>query len=183
VRLVGMLPPQPGLGAILPGGGLVQAIRADRRAGAQPWGAGGLLVPAGPWPHPPNQGDAGRGSRITTAVWDDRLAAYASSCRLISDHLAHRRDRSAAWVARARTAQVSPTISTVASGCAWRLRHQDGSGSAQPFIASVTRFGPSWTKPSMALRGRRRATVAAVVVTRSVPSGQAWGATCPRGHR
>jgi hypothetical protein len=34
-----------------------------------------LLVPDGPWSRPPDQGDAGRGSRITTAVGDDRLAA------------------------------------------------------------------------------------------------------------
>jgi hypothetical protein len=31
----------------------------------------------------------------------------------------------------------------VASGFAWRLSHHAGSGSAQPFIAGVTRFGPS----------------------------------------
>lgn len=61
--------------AILPGGGLVQAMFADRSDGDQPWGAGGLLVPAGPWSRPADQGDAGRGSRITTAVGDDRLAA------------------------------------------------------------------------------------------------------------
>jgi hypothetical protein len=32
-------------------------------------------VPDGPWSRPPDQGDAGRGSRITTAVGDDRLVA------------------------------------------------------------------------------------------------------------
>jgi hypothetical protein len=57
------------------GSGLVQAMGADRRQGEPPWGASGLLVSAGPWSRPPDQGDAGRGSRITTAVGDDRLAA------------------------------------------------------------------------------------------------------------
>jgi hypothetical protein len=50
VRLVRMLAPQGELVAVLAGGGLVQAMLAD-------------------------QGDAGRGSRITTAVGDDRFAA------------------------------------------------------------------------------------------------------------
>jgi hypothetical protein len=63
----------------------------------------------------------------------------------MSDQVAHRRDRSAPSAARARTARVAPTRSTVASGWAYRLRHQAGSASAQPFIASVTRFGPSST--------------------------------------
>ena len=32
---------------------------------------------------------------------------------------------------------------TTVFGCAWRLSHHDGSPSSKPFIASVTRFGPS----------------------------------------
>jgi hypothetical protein len=75
VRLVGMLAPHGELVAILPGGGLLQAMLADRSEGGQSWGAGGLLVPAGRWSRPPDQGDAARGSRITTAAGDDRIAA------------------------------------------------------------------------------------------------------------
>ncbi len=37
-------------------------------------------------------------------------------------------------------------------GCAWRLSHHAGSGSAQPFIAGTTRFGPSAMKPTIATR-------------------------------
>jgi hypothetical protein len=75
VGLVGMLPPQAELVAILPGGGLLQAMGADRSEDEQPW------VPVVPWRlmvhgcARPSQSDAGRGSRTTTAVGDDRLAA------------------------------------------------------------------------------------------------------------
>jgi hypothetical protein len=75
VRLVGMLAPHGELVAILSGGGLLQACLPTGVRVNNPWGAGGLFVPDGPWSRPPDQGDAGRGSRITTAVGDDRLAA------------------------------------------------------------------------------------------------------------
>jgi hypothetical protein len=75
VRLVGTLAPQAELGAIMPGGGLLQAMLAGWSEGEPPWGAGGLLVPDGRWSRPPDQGDADRGSRTTTSVGDDRLAA------------------------------------------------------------------------------------------------------------
>jgi hypothetical protein len=42
----------------------------------------------------------------------------------MSDHLAHKRDRSAPWAAGARTSRASPRRSTVASGWAGRLCHQ-----------------------------------------------------------
>ena len=41
--------------------------------------------------------------------------------------------------ARPWTARDPPGRSTVTSGCAWRLSHQAGSASAQPFMAMVTR--------------------------------------------
>lgn len=43
----------------------------------------------------------------------------------------------------ARTDRDPSARSTLATGCAWRLSHQAGSPSAQPFMARVTRFGPS----------------------------------------
>ena len=75
MRLVGMLAPQAALVAILPGGGLLQAMLADRSE------VNNRRVPMVSWRllvkgrAPPSQGDAGRGSRITTAVGADRFAA------------------------------------------------------------------------------------------------------------
>ena len=45
--------------------------------------------------------------------------------------------------ARARTARDPSGSSTVVSGCAWRFSHHAGSVSPQPFMARVTRLGPS----------------------------------------
>jgi hypothetical protein len=71
-----MLAPQGEPVAILPGGCLLQVMLADRSEGEQRW------VPLVSWwlkihgrAHPDQEGDAGRGPRITTAVGDDRLAA------------------------------------------------------------------------------------------------------------
>ena len=58
-------------------------------------------------------------------------------------HRAQSRDRSSPSAARPLTVRRPSTRSTLASGCAWRLSHHAGSSSAQPFIAMVTRFGPS----------------------------------------
>ena len=88
---------------------------------------------------------AASGSRMTTAVSRDRRAAQLSrfSSPSYSAHRAHRRGRSSAVAARPRTARSPSGSSTVVSGLAWRLSHQAGSGSPQPFMAMVTRFGPS----------------------------------------
>jgi len=86
---------------------------------------------------------SGRGSRITTAVSDDRRAAKSSSPVSISRHVDHKRDRSSPRAARACTRRVPSRTTTFASGWACRLSHHAGSGSAQPFMAIVTRFGPS----------------------------------------
>ena len=108
-----------------------------------------------------------RGSRITTAVSDDRSEAYASKFLAISRHLAHRRDRSSPSAALALTMHGLSARTTLAPGCAWRLSHHPGSPSAQPFIASVTRFGPSSMYPRNTLRSLpvRRP----VAVSRRVP--------------
>ena len=80
---------------------------------------------------------------IKTAVSDDRSAAKPSNLGSSSRHLAHRRDRSSPAAAWARTRRGPSVRSTLASGFAWRLSHQAGSPSPQPFMAIVVRFGPS----------------------------------------
>jgi hypothetical protein len=55
----------------------------------------------------------------------------------------HKRDRSSPLATRALTERGPSTRSTLASGCAWRFSHQAGSPSAQPFMATAMRFGPS----------------------------------------
>ena len=82
----------------------------------------------------------GCGSRITTAVSDDRSAAKASSLGSTSRHCDHMRDRSSPCAARPLTGRGPSVRSTLASGLACRLSHQAGSPSAQPFIAIVTRL-------------------------------------------
>jgi len=60
-----------------------------------------------------------------------------------SRNRAHSRSRSSPTAARAVTSRRPSSSSTTACGSAWRLSHHAGSGSAQPFIAGTTRFGPS----------------------------------------
>ena len=77
------------------------------------------------------------------------------------------------------TSRVSPPGSVMlASGWAWRLSHQAGSGSIQPFIAGTMMFGPSSMKPRIATRVRpvRRPTV----VNRSIPHRLAAGVRSPK---
>jgi len=69
----------------------------------------------------------------------------------ISRHLAHRPERSSPSAARPVTVHRRPSSSTPAVGWSCRMSHQPGSPSAQPFITSVTRLGPSWKYPNTTL--------------------------------
>ncbi len=141
--------------------------RPQLRGGAQP----APLSRAGSY--------SGRGDRITTAVSRERRAAQpSSSAPSYSFQRAHRRGRSSGPAARARTRRGPSGRSTIVSGEAWRLSHQAGSASAQPFIARVTRSGPSSKKPRMAALGspERRP----IVCSRIIPH---WSAVAVRRPR
>ena len=69
-----------------------------------------------------------RGSRITTAVSDDRSAAYASNLLSISRHLAHKRDRSAPSAALA--ADRARPVGEIDSRCGMRLEVEPPHGLA-----------------------------------------------------
>ena len=86
-----------------------------------------------------------RGSSTTSAVSRDRRAACASLNAELSSasHFAHSRSRSSPTAARAVTSRRPSGSSMDAFGSAWRLSHHAGSGSAQPFMAGITMFGPS----------------------------------------
>ncbi len=87
-----------------------------------------------------------RGSRTTTGVSVDRRPAEASICGSTATQRCHSRSRSSPAAGRARTGRGCWRDSrTTAFGCASRLSHHEGWPSSQPFIASVTRLGPSST--------------------------------------
>ena len=90
---------------------------------------------------------AGAGSRTTSGVSRLRREACASRSSPPSSerNTSHRRSRSAPRASRATTFRRSPGRSTDAAGRACRLSHHAGGGSPQPFIAIVTRLGPSST--------------------------------------
>ena len=109
--------------------------------------------------------------------------AYASTSVPTSRHLAHRRERSSPSAARARTARDPSVRTTLASGCAWRLSHQAGSPSAQPFV--ITEDGAAL--PARASPDRREAHGAPLVGFRRPQSAPAPGkairgtVNCPSG--
>ena len=111
--------------------------------------SGPVPGPPGAWPRPRGarsrrlgparlEDDDGRPGRATPGE-----AVEVAAVPLTSRRCAHRRSRSSPSAARAWTGRGPSFRSTITSGCACRLSHQAGSPSDQPFIASVTRFGPS----------------------------------------
>ena len=76
--------------------------------------------------------------------------------------------------ARAGTRRAPPARRTSQSGCACRLSHQAGLPPPQPFIAIVTRFGPSSKYPTITLRRRpvRRPMAVSRIAPQRLPFGR-----------